>query len=399
MVHRRAVPGLLWALVLGSAGLWGCQEKGGDGEVRGSPGEEEGSAEETWSVSGLPLLEIGVREGEEPYQLDRARGSVRLDDGRIVVADGGSQELRFFDKSGRYLKAVGGDGEGPGEFRFPARVRKVGGDSLLVWDQRLQRVSFFDLQGEFLGAETIRPTPEVMFPGDEWLLGRFWVDSPVVPMAREAIRRAAERIPLPDSLRTLLYLKVTRQGRIWASEIRPPADTALTWTVYELDGTPRARVSTPPRFEPHDIGEDYVLGRYLDEMDVNFIRLHSLEKPDRSPAGPGLDSSPPAEYASPLLARSAAEEEILQPIRAFVKNLASLQEIHYADNYSYTTDTEELFSHSRTGVPDGLEVTILFAGAEGWMGTVTDEESGRYCALAYGSFVPMGWSPGEVVCP
>ncbi len=354
---------------------------------------------EVWSLSQGPLLEIGVREGDEPYQLHRASGSVLLDDGRIVVANAGSQELRFFDSEGRFLSAVGGDGEGPGEFRFPTRVRRVGEDSLQVWDQRLQRVSFFDFQGEYLGSGRVTPTAEIMFPGDEWLLGRFWVDSPLRPSAREPIRRAAQAIPLPDSPQGLLYLKVTRQGRIWASEVRPPADEPISWTVYDLEGLLVAQVTTPASFEPHEIGPDYILGRFMDEVDINYIRLYELQKPVGSQPGPGLDSSPLAVDPPPRPALTPQEEERLQPVKNLMKNLAGLQEIHYSDNYTYTADLESLFFDPRARIPEGLAVTILFAGQGGWIGTVTDTDSGKYCALAYGSHVPMGWTAGTLICP
>jgi len=269
----------------------------------------------------------------------------------------------------------------------------------MVWDQTLQRASFLDLQGEYLGSARVTPSPEVMFPGDEWLQGRFWIDSPIQPSAREPIRRAAEAIPLPDSLQGLLFLKVTSQGRIWASEERPPRDAPISWTVYDLNGRPVAQVTTPARFEPHEIGPDYLLGLFLDDVDINYIRLYELIKPAESQPGPGLDPSPPAVNPRPRLARTPQEEEKLRPVKDLVKNLASLQEIHYADHYTYAADVDSLFSHPRARIPEGLGVTILFAGPEGWMGTVTDYASGKYCALTYGFHVPMGWAPGIVICP
>ena len=51
----------------------------------------------TWRVNAQPTLEIGKVTGEPGYEFDQIAGLVRLDDGRIVVADGGSSEVRFFD--------------------------------------------------------------------------------------------------------------------------------------------------------------------------------------------------------------------------------------------------------------------------------------------------------------
>jgi hypothetical protein len=48
---------------------------------------------------------------------------------------------------------------------------------------------------------------------------------------------------------------------------------------------------------------------------------------------------------------------------------------------------------------EGLTVTILYATRQGWAATVTHNETGVLCALAYGYPTPMGWAGGEVICP
>lgn len=101
-----------------------------------------------WSL-GEAEVAIGVVEGEPAYQLYGVGGGTRLADGTIVLLNAGTSELRFFDANGVHLRSAGGDGEGPGEFRGATAVAPVSGDSLLVWDQRLQRISLFDAAGEF----------------------------------------------------------------------------------------------------------------------------------------------------------------------------------------------------------------------------------------------------------
>src|SRR5688572_2268538 len=72
---------------------------------------------DVWRVQAEPAVTIGVVEGAPEYQLFRVRHALRLEDGAIVVADGGSREIRFYDSAGRHIRSIGGDGEGPGEFR------------------------------------------------------------------------------------------------------------------------------------------------------------------------------------------------------------------------------------------------------------------------------------------
>lgn len=356
---------------------------------------------EVWTLAPEPRLEIGVREGAEPYQLHRAQSSALLQDGRIVVLNSGSQELRFFDHYGTFLHAVGGDGEGPGEFRYPTRVRLVGTDSLLVWDQGLQRVSYLDLDGTFLGAEILAPSPSELFPGDDWLFGERWIDSPVPPLARAPIQRMAEAIPAPPDSEGFLFLWVTRQGRIWASTQRPPAETGVEWRVFTLDGRVLARMETPPDFEPHEIGEDYILGRFQDDMDVNYVHLYELQKPRGSEAGEGLSLLAGVSGPGPdqEVDASASDEVVVAELREGLINLARLQEMNYAENYSYTSDLNALFADPRIQPPEGIRLDVLLAKPEGWIGLATHEATGVFCGLAYGYYVPMGWIPGSFVCP
>ena len=58
------------------------------------------------TVANEPTLSIGVEEGEEPYMLSRLAGAVRLSDGRIVLANRATDQVRWFDRDGRFLYAA-----------------------------------------------------------------------------------------------------------------------------------------------------------------------------------------------------------------------------------------------------------------------------------------------------
>jgi hypothetical protein len=131
-----------------------------------------------WRVADEPALEIGVEEGEEPYQLFRVSDAVRLADGRIVVSNAGSGELRFFDLEGRFLYSAGRHGQGPGEFgEFSSmRVWDSGRRGLVVTDPGNSRVNFFQVNGEYIGSTRVealsgRSPPNVIggFADGTWL--------------------------------------------------------------------------------------------------------------------------------------------------------------------------------------------------------------------------------------
>ncbi len=126
---------------------------------------------EGWRLSETPLIDIGALEGAPEYQLFRVVGAVRLSDGRIVLANAGTHQLRFYGADGTYLGASGREGDGPGEFRDMGRLWLLPPDSLLVWDWRTRRMSVFDDRGKFARSFLLRapggqglPTPVAVFP-------------------------------------------------------------------------------------------------------------------------------------------------------------------------------------------------------------------------------------------
>jgi hypothetical protein len=106
----------------------------------------------SFSLSGEPLLKLGTDPESEFYLV---AGVQRLTDGRIVVADGGSLELRFFDSTGRFIRSAGGEGEGPGEFRRISWIGRGAGDSLWVSDEVLGRLQIFSPDGTFVRTESL----------------------------------------------------------------------------------------------------------------------------------------------------------------------------------------------------------------------------------------------------
>jgi hypothetical protein len=95
-----------------------------------------------WSVDST-LVTIGTMEGAPGHQLHRVMGAVRLANGTLVIANGGSAQLLRYDSSGSFLGATGREGGGPGEFRALSWIGRLHGDSLVTWDRGVNRVTIF----------------------------------------------------------------------------------------------------------------------------------------------------------------------------------------------------------------------------------------------------------------
>ena len=97
---------------------------------------------EGWGLSLEPLLTLGALDTPLVQQFHEIRGATRLGDGTVVALDGGSGELRAFDRSGRHRWTAGGRGDGPGEIHRQQDHRpflhRHTGDTLEVdngWDR------------------------------------------------------------------------------------------------------------------------------------------------------------------------------------------------------------------------------------------------------------------------
>jgi hypothetical protein len=365
-----------------------------------------------WTVDPEPLIEIGGAADDARYQLFRVVDAARLSDGRIVVADGSSHELRFYDERGAYVSAVGREGGGPGEFREISGLEVGADDSIYVFDWSSQRVSIFDARGElardFGVPPAIAPLDYVgRFADERWYARRdgpfdpatsgasrrelvryialdaaFERDSPIAELAGEIwvafrafgdvgyrtalftpspsqdvhrsclyvvvgddfdvsvfssdgrllrrVRNAGERQPVteahrsawikdfidnlpaavpealraqlpnelkknptPESLPVYNDVVIDAQGYIWLQEYEPQSESGRSWSesgrwwiVLSPTGELLGRVEMPAALDVYEIGSDYVLGRWQDEILEEFVRMYRLRAHRDSEARP-----------------------------------------------------------------------------------------------------------------
>jgi len=110
------LPGMaLVVACIGEAGGRGSIERDSAGIVIVENFAPAWQGADAWEVVSPATVEIGVAEGEDVYQLFDVSGATRLGNGTIVVANAGTQEIRFCGADGRHLRTAGGSGRGPGE--------------------------------------------------------------------------------------------------------------------------------------------------------------------------------------------------------------------------------------------------------------------------------------------
>jgi hypothetical protein len=365
---------------------------------------------EAWTISEEPVLQIGQVEGEDPYLFaginPRGNGDFpyvfRWTMGRIVVCNGMDSTIRIFDRLGDFVRMVGGEGEGPGEYSFIEACWPIPSGMVVAADNYL---SFLNLEGTVVRKVLIpsvnggRAFPHGVFedgsyfvirrhetpssdgvhdatagvfvidaagePGSEFLtmkqdrriqqgrysitqqfgpigsitgaadgifygwpetysisefdaqgvlqavISRAWDPLPVTeedvagwlsfrdtltefqgsdsPDLREAYRKQTSIMVFPEHRAPFDEMHVDRIGHLWVRNTHPRYDRIYasfgvrfpfewTWDVFDPQGRWLTTVTLPAAFRAHDIGEDYILGVWRDELDVEYVRMYSLDR-------------------------------------------------------------------------------------------------------------------------
>lgn len=329
------MPGRWVAGLLVAASMAACGDRAHEGpavSVRDSAGIElvdnfrpewtEGRGP-AWRVGANPLLRIGVVDGDPAYQLSMVTGAVALRGGGVAVADGGSQQVRFFDAAGRHLGTRGGTGGGPGEFTGLAGLGPGPNGGVWAYDFPLRRVTRLTLLGDLEGVDPLPPEPPTlnavgMLPDGSLVLRQLWGARAVAGAEAAGLRRdpvAYVRFTGGSSADTLAWvpgrevyiqdeggrgvmttplLPHNSVGAVRGDRLVVGSQDRFELDEYGADGRLLRRIRVPPgdlEVGPGDI-DDYI-DRYLRGVEPErrpAIRtmLEGLPPPGRRPAHGGL---------------------------------------------------------------------------------------------------------------
>ncbi|HUH11706.1 MAG TPA: hypothetical protein VMK65_01295 [Longimicrobiales bacterium] len=99
------------------------------------------------------------------------------------------------------------------------------------------------------------------------------------PSAQPArLEKTLRELRYPETLPVFRALRLDSEGALWTEDFRFPWEEQPRWSVFDADGQLLGHVETPAGLSVHAIGPDWVLGTWRDELDVEHVRLHRLER-------------------------------------------------------------------------------------------------------------------------
>ncbi len=227
---------------------------------------------EGWRIDSTPEFSIGTADGSAEYQLSAVRGVVRLRNGRIIVANAGSSEIRAYDAAGRFLWSSGRRGQGPGDFVNIGILSRYRGDSVLVFDLgRAMRSTYSVIgpDGRFARQWTAEaPDDSTHYLGfvGAWPDGTLALRSraPVGPADPPRVTRADSRLYRYDPAGRVVARLGAFPGDEWYQGSGYAIRT-LPWgrTTYYATGDSGIYVGTNDRFEIRHLRTDGTVDRVI----------------------------------------------------------------------------------------------------------------------------------------
>ncbi len=95
---------------------------------------------------------------------------------------------------------------------------------------------------------------------------------------REAEERMIKSLPFPPRKGHFAGLRMDAEGNAWV-ERHPAPGGDTPWDVFDAEGRLLGTVTTPAGLRVTQIGADFVVGVWKDELDVAHVRVHRIAKP------------------------------------------------------------------------------------------------------------------------
>jgi hypothetical protein len=95
---------------------------------------------------------------------------------------------------------------------------------------------------------------------------------------RRRLERMFSEIPVPSTLPAFQTFEVDALGYLWVAEYERPGADVQRWNVFDAEGLLLGTVVTPAGLQVHQIGADFLLASWRDDLGVEHVRLYDLER-------------------------------------------------------------------------------------------------------------------------
>ena len=187
----------------------------------------------------------------------------------------------------RELEVEADFGEVPGSERWKSGPHPYGKQTALALSDDRAYIGTADeheILEYTLGGTLVR---RIRWQGDDLRLDSAEIDrfkdwAPAAEGEERGVRGDDIKIlEFPERMPAYTDILLDPAGNLWVRGFAPPGVRRETWTVLSPDGVWLGSMSVNERFTVTEVGADYVLGVYRDELDTEFVRRYRLNRGSR----------------------------------------------------------------------------------------------------------------------
>ncbi|MCY4572162.1 MAG: hypothetical protein OXF01_05115, partial [Gemmatimonadetes bacterium] len=252
-----------------------------------------------WYYNDVSLCYFGGFTGDGAvfwYGYRRAQGLPRINEGTVQRTPGGTQFLALASGDStlvvdsvsargnvRIVQSLNGT---PAIWSIPEIFAPeghwaFGPRSVALGESSGFEIRLRDSSGELRRVLRVEREPEFVTSADIDSI-KALTGTPASISPKELTLQYLDEVPTGGQIPFFSELRVDDAGRLWVADYVPPRvllvpDTTW-WTVFDQDALPLARVATGRSDNILELGEDHILLRETDEMDVQRVAMYRIER-------------------------------------------------------------------------------------------------------------------------
>ena len=98
----------------------------------------------------------------------------------------------------------------------------------------------------------------------------------------QSMRRMIGETEFPPRFPVHFEILTDPLNNLWVQDYQPfRSEVDRVWTVFDPEGRYLGDLTVPAGFNVFEIGPGFIIGRWTDDLDVEYVRLYRIEKPTR----------------------------------------------------------------------------------------------------------------------
>jgi hypothetical protein len=223
------------------------------------------------------FLRVGFAAGQNTFELAYSRPRMAIIRSSLdfsvtdTVAELGGSELYRISPDGRGISSY------PAPFGRQ-RMVSVHGNSILTGDGSTFEVRQLDADGRLVRIMRRPGAPAAVDAASIRAFEQAMLETTVSDLQRQRWNQLFREWNYPDSQPVYDQLLASTAGDVWVRHFAIGQQPTARWSVFDPAGRWLGEVTTPGDLVVMELGEDHVVGLWMDDFGVEYVRVYTIDR-------------------------------------------------------------------------------------------------------------------------